>query len=163
MRSSRTFLVPIVVVAAILAAARPASADITAFLGFSPTTSTRAARGLAVGGGFLVVGFEFEYSDIAEDTEKLAPGLRTGMFNGMVQTPIPIARMQFYGTVGGGIYREDLGLDSETNVGINLGGGVKVRLIGPLRARFDYRVFKLRGALVNDRYHRFYAGVNVGF
>lgn len=151
------------VLAAVFASARPASADITAFLGFTPTAATRTARGLAVGGGFLVVGFEFEYSDIVEKTDELSPGLRTGMFNVLLQTPIPVMGMQFYGTAGGGIYREDLGLENETNVGTNLGGGVKVRLIGPLRARFDYRVFKLRGSLVDEAYHRFYAGLNLGF
>ena len=49
------------------------------------------------------------------------------MFNGLVQTPIPIAGMQFYGTAGGGVYRETLNDNSETNVGINVGGGVKIR------------------------------------
>ena len=30
------------------------------------------------------------------------------MFNGLLQTPIPIAGMQFYGTAGGGVYHETL-------------------------------------------------------
>ena len=33
----------------------------------------------------------------------------------------------------------------ETNVGINVGGGVKMTLAGPLRLRLDYRVFTLKG------------------
>jgi hypothetical protein len=151
------------VLAVFLGAARPAHADLTAFLGFSPTTATRGARGLAVGGGFLVVGFEFEYSDISEDAEALAPGLRTGMGNVLLQTPFPIAGMQFYATAGAGFYVEDLGLASEKNVGVNLGGGVKIRLAGPLRVRVDYRAFKLRGSPVNDQYHRFYGGLNLAF
>lgn len=155
--------VAVVVFALLLGLAQTASADITGFLGLSSTTATRGARGVAVGGGFLVVGFEFEYSDIVEDLEGGAPGLRTGMFNVLLQTPIPVARMQFYGTAGGGVYREELGVATETHVGWNLGGGVKVRLIGPLRARLDYRVFKLRGSPLNDRYQRFYAGANIGF
>ena len=32
------------------------------------------------------------------------------MFNGLLQTPVPIAGMQFYGTAGGGVYRETLDL-----------------------------------------------------
>ena len=30
-------------------------------------------------------------------------------------------------------------------MGINVGGGVKVNLAGPLRLRFDYRIFTLAG------------------
>lgn len=146
-----------------LGLARPASADITAFLGASTTGSTRMARGLAFGGGFLIVGFEFEYSDLKEDLPEGAPGFRTGSFNALLQTPIPVAGIQFYGTAGGGVYREELGVVSETNVAVNAGGGAKIRLFGPLRARIDYRVFKLRGTALYDRYNRFYIGANLGF
>ena len=45
----------------------------------------------------------------------------------------------------------------------NTGGGVKISVLGPLRARLDYRVFKLRGAPLYSTVHRFYAGVNLGF
>jgi opacity protein-like surface antigen len=85
------------------------------------------------------------------------------MFNGLVQTPIPIAGMQFYGTAGGGVYRETLAGDSETHVGVNVGGGVKVSLIGPLRLRLDYRVATLKGDARYPKPQRFYAGVNIKF
>ncbi len=120
-------------------------------------------KGFAVGTGLLVVGFEFEYAGSDEEVLEGSPGLRTFMFNGLLQTPLPIARMQFYGTAGGGVYRETLLDDSETNVGINVGGGVKVSLIGPLRLRLDYRVSTLKGDARHPRPHRFYAGVNVKF
>jgi len=162
MNRSRFFVLA-AALAALLAAPRVASADITAFLGLSPTSGTRAAKGLAVGGGLLVVGFEFEYSDISEDSEKGAPGLRTGMANVLVQTPIAVHGLQFYATAGGGFYAEDLGLASEKNFGVNIGGGVKAHLAGPLRLRVDYRVFKLGGTPVNDQYHRIYAGLNLAF
>lgn len=162
MRSPR-LLVLAAVLAALLGSPRPASADITAFLGVSPTTATRMARGVAVGATFLVVGFEFEYSDIVEDLGAGAPGLRTGTFNGLLQTPIAVAGMRFYATAGAGVYREELGVASETHVALNVGGGIKLQLIGPLRARFDYRLFKLRGSPINNQYHRFYAGLNLGF
>lgn len=149
--------------AALLGISAPASADITGFLGFSPTTANRGARGVAVGGGFLVVGFEFEYSAISEELSSGAPGLTSGMFNVLLQTPIPVAGIQFYGTAGGGIYKEELGVVSETSFGTNLGGGIKLRLLGPLRARFDYRLFRLQGSPLNTRYNRFYAGINLGF
>ena len=85
------------------------------------------------------------------------------MFNGLVQTPVPIAGMQFYGTLGGGVYRETLLDDSETNVGINVGGGMKLTLIGPLRLRLDYRVTSLKGDPRHSKPQRFYAGLNLKF
>ena len=45
----------------------------------------------------------------------------------------------------------------------DFGGGVKIRLVGPLRVRVDYRVFKLTGSPLVDTYHRFYAGANLAF
>jgi opacity protein-like surface antigen len=140
-----------------------ASADATAFLGATPTPSARVVKGFAAGMGLLVVGFEFEYAHTNEDRSNEAPGLRTFMFNGLVQTPIPIGGFQFYGTAGGGIFRERLEVASETNVGINVGGGVKMSLVGPLRLRFDYRVFTLRGSPLYSKPQRFYAGINLKF
>ena len=141
-----------------------AFADATAFLGINATPSNRPVTGLAGGIGLLVVGFEFEYAHTREDLDQLAPELRTYMFNGLVQTPIPIAGMQFYGTAGGGIYRETLNEVTETNVGINLGGGVKMKLLGPVRLRLDYRIFTLRGSEVrHSKPQRFYAGLNLKF
>ena len=140
-----------------------ASADVTAFLGSTPTPSTRLVKGFAAGLGLLVAGFEFEYATTNEDPLKAAPELRTFMFNGLLQTPIPIGGLQFYGTAGGGAFRERLGAGSETNVGINVGGGVKMSLAGPLRLRLDYRVFTLRGSPLHSKPQRFYAGLNLRF
>jgi opacity protein-like surface antigen len=141
-----------------------ASADITAFLGVNPTPTNRVLTGVSGGVGLLIVAFEFEYAHTREDLDKLAPSLRTYMVNGLLQTPVPIAGMQFYGTVGGGMYSEELLEVSETNVGMNVGGGVKMNLLGPLRLRLDYRVFTLRGEEVrHSKPHRFYAGVNLKF
>ncbi|HEY0874994.1 MAG TPA: outer membrane beta-barrel protein [Vicinamibacterales bacterium] len=141
-----------------------ASADITAFLGVNPTPSNRTLTGLSAGVGLLIVGFEFEYANTREDIDELAPGLRTFMVNGLLQTPVPIGGMQFYGTAGGGVFRERLGDDTETNVGLNVGGGVKMNLAGPLRLRLDYRVFTLRGSDVrHSKPQRFYAGLNLKF
>jgi opacity protein-like surface antigen len=140
-----------------------AAADITAFLGVNPTPSNRTLRGVALGAGLLVVGVEFEYADTSEDASENAPGLRTVMINGLVQTPFPIGGMQFYGTAGVGGYREVLRDESETSVGMNVGGGVKMNLVGPLRLRLDYRVFTLRGDPLHERPQRFYAGLNLKF
>jgi opacity protein-like surface antigen len=140
-----------------------AFADITAFLGVNPTPTNRPVKGFAIGAGLLIVGFEFEYASTSEDQNELSPRLRTYMGNGLVQTPIPIAGMQFYATAGGGVYRETLFDDSETNVGINVGGGVKMSLAGPLRLRLDYRVFTLQGSPRHSKPQRFYAGLNLKF
>ena len=114
--------------------------------------------GFSLGVGLVIVGFEFEYGHARENLEELAPSLRTYMFNGLLQTPVPIAGIQFYGTAGAGAYHETLNEISETNVGINLGGGVKVNLAGPLRLRLDYRIFTLQGSPRHSKPQRFYAG-----
>lgn len=150
-------------VAAVLAIPSSASADITAFLGVNPTPENRPVRGFAVGAGLLVVGFEFEYSSTSQDLDELSPSLRTYMGNGLLQTPVPIAGMQFYATAGAGVYREALLEDSETNVGVNVGGGVKLSLLGPLRLRLDYRVFTLQGSPRHSKPQRFYVGLNLKF
>ena len=149
---------------AMLAIPARASADITAFLGVNPTPSNRVLTGISGGVGLLIVGFEFEYANTREDLDQLAPSLRTFMFNGLLQTPVPIAGMQFYGTAGGGVYREELLDERETNVGMNVGGGVKMNLAGPLRLRLDYRIFTLRGEDVrHSKPQSFYAGLNLKF
>jgi hypothetical protein len=140
-----------------------AHADVTGFIGANRTPSTRTVKGIAAGVGLLVVGFEVEYASTTEDLVKAAPQLRTFMFNGLAQTPFPIAGLQFYGTAGGGVFRETLSSLSETNVGINVGGGVKMSLAGPLRLRLDYRVFTLKGTPLYSHPQRFYAGLNLKF
>jgi opacity protein-like surface antigen len=158
----RTYAAGFLALALLLIPSR-ASADITAFLGLNPTPTNRLASGFSVGTGLVIVGFEFEYSHTREDDVELSPSLKTFMFNGLAQTPVPIHGLQFYGTAGGGVYRETLLDESETNVGINVGGGVKMALAGPLRLRFDYRVFTLQGSPLHSKPQRFYAGVNLKF
>ena len=141
----------------------PAFADFTVFLGSTTTPENRIVTGGSIGAGLVIVGFEFEYARTREDLPELAPGLRTYMFNGLLQTPFPIAGMQFYGTMGGGVYHETLDERSETNFGVNVGGGVKISLAGPLRLRVDYRVFTLSGDPLHSKPQRFYAGLNLKF
>jgi opacity protein-like surface antigen len=144
----------------------PAAADVTGFIGVNPTPVNRPAKGFAIGAGLVIVGFEAEYSDTSEDTQMGAPELRTFMFNGLLQTPIPVAGFQFYGTIGGGVYHETLSTQpnaGQTNFGSNIGGGAKINLAGPLRLRLDYRVFTLHGTPRNSPVQRFYAGVNIKF
>lgn len=128
----------------------------------STTPERRTVAGFAGGVGLLFVGFEFEYANTTEDATLGAPGLKTFMVNGLVQT-LPLGRFQFYGTAGAGGYQESLGDVSQTHVGINLGGGVKIGLLGPIRLRLDYRVFTLQGDPLYDNPQRFYAGFNLKF
>ncbi len=121
----RLSLVGLLLVIALLIPSR-AYADLTAFFGVNPTPVNRPVRGFAIGAGLLIVGFEFEYANTSDDEVLLAPKLQTYMFNGLVQTPVPIAGMQFYGTAGGGGYREELFDFRETYVGYNIGGGIKM-------------------------------------
>ena len=143
--------------------ATPAYADLTAFVGVNATPSNRLVRGFAGGVSLLIIGLEFEYSNSLEDELVAAPSLQTGMFNVLLQTPFPIAGMQFYGTMGGGVYRERLRTTQETNVGGNAGGGVKISLVGPLRIRLDYRLFTLRGTPLQSRPQRIYMGLTLAF
>jgi hypothetical protein len=147
----------------VLLAATPAWADATAFLGTSSAPEHRTVRGFALGGSLLVVGFEFEYADTIEDADDGAPSLRTGMGNVFVQTPVAVLGLQPYLTTGAGMYRERLGEAQETHIGFNNGGGVKISLVGPLRARVDYRVFSLRGSPIASTVHRIYVGANLRF
>src|SRR6478672_13035096 len=108
-----------------------ARADLTAFLGVNSTPVNRSVKGFSIGAGLVIVGFEAEYADSSEDLTLAGPELRTFMFNGLLQTPIPIAGFQFYGTLGGGVYHESLSTqpnNSETNFGSNIGGGAKINL-----------------------------------
>ena len=157
--------------------ARPAFADATLFIGTSnvsdaPNASRQTTKGFAIGAGLLIVGVEFEYASTGEDEERFGPSLRTGSGNVYVQTPVPLAGLQFYATTGGGGYREKrtAGTPTEitkTGVTSNVGGGVKISLLGPLKARLDYRIFKLLGdkpsPTWNSSVQRLYAGINLAF
>jgi opacity protein-like surface antigen len=173
--------------ALLLASAGTAAADLTAFLGGSFSGSATDAiqgdssvgltRGVAVGFGLIIVGFEFEYAQVGGDDEfgsgecsvsnalGCSPSLTTTMGNVLLQTPRGILPVQIYGTVGAGMYRErfdpvDL---SETSFGTNVGGGVKIEVAGPFRIRVDYRVFKLSGDAVYSTPQRLYVGANLAF
>ena len=147
----------------VLATAAPAHADVTAFLGANTTPANRQVRGVGVGFGLLVVGVELEYAFTPDDPAARAPSLRTETGNLLLQTPGAIYGFQPYFTTGGGIYRETLGAHQDTGFGLNTGGGVKVSLVGPLRLRVDYRVFKLGSGALYSPAHRVYAGLNLKF
>ena len=160
--SPRPVAVLLLLLGVLLASAARAEADLTAFLGSNTTPTNRPVRGLAVGMSLLIVGLEFEYSDTRAD-ERGNARRHAGMFNVLAQTPT-LYGLQFYATVGAGLYREEGAELLETSAATNTGGGVKIGLVGPLRMRFDYRVFQLRGeSSPNKTHHRFYTGGNIAF
>ncbi len=140
-----------------------ARADLTAFVGVNASPESRPVVGFAGGVGFAILAFEGEYARTSADESTGAPALRTFMGNVLVQTP-SVNGFQLYATAGAGFYRETLDEGpTETSVGTNVGGGAKIGLVGPLRLRVDYRVFRLAGAPLEPTVQRFYAGVNVTF
>jgi hypothetical protein len=146
------------------AAAAPARADLTAFIGATTTPANRQTRGFAIGTGLVIVGFEFEYAATTDDPTAGAPSLKTGSGNLLLQTPGAFFGFQPYWTTGGGVYQEELGTHKDTGFGLNTGGGVKVNLIGPIRLRVDYRVFKQTGSgALYSTVHRVYTGLNLKF
>src|SRR3990172_2498522 len=110
---TRTLLIAALTTACLLGRPATASADVTFFLGFSPTPESRPTRGFAGGISLLVM------------------------------TP---TSTQLYLTAGAGFFREALAGTSETSVGTNIGGGVKLDLIGPVQIPVDYLLFDLPGA-----------------
>jgi hypothetical protein len=152
--------------AMVLAGSTPAWADLTGFIGANTNPQNRRVEGVAVGTGLLVVGFEFEYASTPETVDTLgatAPSLKVGSGNVLLQTPLPIFGFQPYFTTGAGIYHEALGAYGHTGFAPNTGAGVKITLIGPVRLRVDYRVFKLGSGALYSPAHRVYAGLNLKF
>ena len=156
----------LVILAAVLTvlAGTPAFADATVFVGANTTPANRTVTGLAIGAGLPIIVFEFEFASTSEDLSAGAPSLKIGSVNLLLQTPRAIGGVQPYFTTGAGIFSESLGtIHDETSFAPNMGGGLKLSLVGPLRLRVDYRVFRLgRGALYSPA-HRVYVGLNLKF
>lgn len=143
--------------------ATPAVADVTGFVGANTTPKNRHTQGFAVGAGLLLLGFEFEYASTPDEPTAQAPSLNSGMGNVLLQAPFSVFGFQPYATTGAGVYRETLGTRQQTGFGLNIGGGVKISLIGPVRLRLDYRLFKLGDDARDSPVHRVYVGLNLKF
>jgi opacity protein-like surface antigen len=158
---------PFILALGLVAVAAPAYADLTFIVGSNQTPASRSVKGFAIGGGGMIA-TEFEYVNNGENVEEGTPGLRTFMGNLLVQTPFAVAGFQPYATAGIGYYRERLEITSpaphqESGIGFNSGVGVKVKIFGPLMARADYRVMKLRGEALYPTVHRVYSGIHLAF
>lgn len=159
--SKHAVAAPLLALTLLVALPSPARADATVFLGGSRNPTSNRISGAAFGLGLLVVGFEVEGALHRESVSDGVPGLKTGMANVLVQTPT--GAIQLYGTLGGGLYQETIGAANKTNVGTNIGGGLKIGLAGPLRIRVDFRVLHLNGTPKNATTQRFYVGANLKF
>ncbi len=140
---------------------RPAAADVTGFYGLNVSPWVQQTKGLAVGVTVVAVGVEFEYSSWTEDVAAKKPGLTTFAANVLLQTPISIKGLRIYGTAGAEVYRMVSGADDKLGVGLNVGGGVKITVTGPISIRLDYRIFPLASPIVAGKPQRAYAGLNL--
>ena len=148
----------------LLACAPTARADISVFLGATATPANRLVRGVSIGAGFGVLGVEGEVASTVEDASAGAPGLTEASANLVVHPPDILGGFQPYVTAGGGIVRETLGAaHAVTAFAPNVGGGVKLPLVGPVGLKVDYRIFWMGGGALYSPAHRLTAGVNVRF
>lgn len=141
----------------------PARADITVFLGATPSPVNRGLSGAAAGLGLVVVGAEAEVTRWPSVPASGTTSLTTWSANGLLQTPGGLSPVQLYATVGAGLYRETAGMTSRMSTAINTGGGLKVKVAGPIRLRLDYRMFRLQGAPQTAVMHRIYGGASLAF
>ena len=85
------------------------------------------------------------------------------MFNGLLQTPVPIAGMQFYGTAGGGVYRETLDEDLGDERGDQRRRRREGEPRGPAAAALRLPDLHAAGRPRHSKPQRFYAGLNLKF
>jgi hypothetical protein len=143
-------------------AASSQAAGITAFLqGAVP--GSRGGIGFALGVSVIteIITLEGEYSRAREKEE--SPSLTVWSGSVLLISPIEIVRLRPYFATGFGFYRQSLGTASETSFATLPGFGVFLRLGGPLHARVDYRVIKLRGEPLQGGQRRYYAGMTFRF
>lgn len=140
-----------------------ASADITAFLGATPSPVNRGLIGTAAGFGLVIVGAEAEITRWPAVTTSGTAGLTTWSANGLLQTPGSLSPVQVYVTAGAGLYRESKGMTTRMSTALNTGGGLKVKVAGPIRLRLDYRMFRLQGSPQTALMHRVYGGAALSF
>ena len=143
---------------------RPALCRHHGFFGANTTPSNRPATGFAVGAGLLIVGFEFEYANterrcqrrraVAQDRHGQRPAADAGRHRAASSRTSRRAAASIGKSSARAATRASR---SDT------GGGVKISLVGPLRLRVDYRVFKLGSGALTSPAHRIYAGLNLKF
>lgn len=159
------------------AQAQRVDVNITTFFGAAMVPDSHGAVGVAVGFRPRVgtgtkrpvaspVSVEIEYSSSRSDVTAGVPAVSSLSGNLLFQFPLRPARVVYYVTFGAGAYGLQLGGHiSGPNDARNFGGGAKLRLVGPLKARVDYRAFSLApiGGWYHSNEHRVTVGVVAGF
>ena len=149
--------------------ATPAHADALVFAGaLASGNGARLITGASIGFFFPALGsiggWEVEYARTRGGAR--SPRIDTFGASLLVQSLRNADGLQFYGALGGGSYSRD---EAGTVFQANVGGGLKVRLAGPLRLRFDYRLYILQrsdaGEFFTEHRHpqRASAGIGLGF
>ena len=159
---TRTLAPVIALTRVFLTAAAPARADITAFIGLSPTPENHSVRGFGAGVSLLIVGFEFEHANLSKTMPNNCLGSRRIRATCWCRHR---PSTQLYATIGAGGYQESLGPLQETHVGEQHRRRRRRSIVGlgPIRVRADYRVFQLRGEPMHSTYQRVYVGGNLTF
>jgi hypothetical protein len=161
-RSLPLLLAAVLAAGSVLCTPREARADLTAFVGTFRTTENQPVRGVSLGMKILLVGVEFEYAFVPEDTEQVHPSIQEGSAALIAETPT--GRVKLYGVAGAGVYRERLGEATlSTSWSLHIGGGLKIGLAGPVGIRLDYRIVTLNGRATDKQQQRLYAGLNLNF
>ena len=139
----------------------------TVFAGMVPNPAIRGGFGFAFGGGFPGSGFELEIARTASRLAKGAPSLATYGASFFVDTPGTVGRFKVYLIGGLGVWSEQFEPGRGAGeLGVNVGAGLKTTLIGAIKARFDYRLFFLKGSPDGTAEfphpNRFYVGLCAG-
>ena len=154
---------------ALVVFATPAHADALVFTGaLASGSGARLITGASIGFFYPALGsiggWEVEYARTRGGTQ--SPGIYTLGASLLVQSLPNADGLQFYGALGGGSYTRD---EAGSLFQANVGGGLKVRLAGPLRLRFDYRLYILQrsdaGEFFTEHRHpqRVTVGIGLGF
>src|SRR5262245_45057573 len=154
------------------AAAMPAAADATAYLGVMTAGGPRQAVGFAYTDCPGLVGYELELMTTVGPATSKQSSVGDFSANVIVQPRSTIHGFQLYGTAGFGLYGEvyDHGGSGEV-LATNIGGGARVGLAGPLKLRLDYRLFLLGdtpdagppGIVIHKHPQRILAGLTLEF
>ena len=177
----RRAILLLALIGVLLGCARPALAqrpggppfekDVTVFVGHT-VSFTPPTIGGAFGGGTPIVRFEVELAATPGAGTPTRPSGGCICVNVLLQSPREFHAVQYYGIGGFRLYGETFGGAGGSGevIARNIGAGGKIKLLGQLRLRFDYRVFLLGdtadatpGLALRRHPQRVVAGINYVF
>lgn len=117
-----------------------ARADATVLVGLTSVEGLRPSLGWSFSYRPSAVGVEVEY--LTTTPGNYSAG---GIFGSVIVMPVTISNVQIFVLGGVGVWGEGFKGGKRTGVlsAANVGGGVLVGLVGPVRLRLDYRLFRL--------------------